>query len=106
MGLVSVFDGFETNWVRRRRSRRSRAGRRRVGKMAWRVRRGGLLVGGRDVEVVSSGFGVGRLLRRDSRKAWGLGRGGGCGIGGGRRPGDGGAFWGRLLDPQPSCFHT
>ena len=55
-----------------------------MGKKAWRVRRGGLLVGGRGGEVVAE-FEGGRLLRRDSRKAWGVGRGRGCGIGEGRR---------------------
>lgn len=68
--------------------------------MAWRVRRGGLLVGGRGL----SGFDVGRVLRRDCRKARAVGRGGGCGIGEGRRPGGEGAFKGRLHGPQPSCF--
>lgn len=56
-----------------------------MGKSAWRVRRGGLLVGGRGlvetvevVVVVAFGRGLGRLVRRDERKALGVGRGGGC----------------------------
>ena len=81
--------GFRMKRVRRRRSRRSRAGRRRVGKRAWRVRRGERLVGGRglvDVEVdVVVGFEGGRVVRREERKVWGVGRGGVCGIGDGRR---------------------
>ncbi len=55
-----------------------------MGKKAWRVRRGVLLVGGRGGEVVAESE-VGRLLRRDSRKAWGVGKVGGCGIGEGMR---------------------
>ena len=91
----AIVCSFKTKRVRRRRSRRSRAGRRRVGKRAWRVRRGDLLVEGRgrglEVVVAAFGGGGGRLLRRDERKARGVGRGGGgCGIGWGREAGEGG----------------
>lgn len=89
--VVEAFGGlFRMKRVRRRRSRRSRAGRRRVGKRAWRVRRGVRLVGGRGVDAVEvvDGFEGARLVRRDERKVWGVGRGMGCGIwvgmGGGR----------------------
>lgn len=71
-----------------------------MGKRAWSVRREALLVGGRGLEmeavvvVAAFGFegGVGRLLRRDERKALGVGRGRGCGGCGG---GGGGIGWGR-----------
>ena len=72
-----------------------------MGKRAWRVRRGDLLVGGRGLVVVvvaafGIGVGCGRLLRRDERNARGVGRVGGCdckcggGIGLGREARKGG----------------
>lgn len=58
----------------RRRSSRSRAGRRRVGKRAWRVRRVGFVVGER-VGLIVGGKGEDGILelllrgeRRDVRK--------------------------------------
>jgi len=60
--------------VIRRRSSRSRAGRRRVGKRAWRVRRVGFVVGER-VGLIVGGKGEDGILelllrgeRRDVRK--------------------------------------
>lgn len=53
----------------RRRSRRSRAGRRVLGKRAWRVRRWGFVLG-EGAAVV-----LGRVVRRVVRRARGVGRG-------------------------------